>query len=313
MGNTLPEKDFLNKTHHQIFGQENQDIKASVLILHGMKEHSGRYRPFAEFLANEGYKVLIYDHPGHGKSTTSEKLGYFRKENPHLLLIEIGKWMSAFLKKATPNKPHIIVGHSMGSFIARNIIKQSAQDYDAAVMIGTGGRRPEIKWMRTLFKNLNSLAHDHSSEWFNQLFDSINSFHFRNEVPFDQNSWLSVDVENRKQYQADELKIKNFSVNGFYGLFSLVEEATQKKWANAIPKDFPMLFVSGKKDPIGNFGKGVEKTVFDLKKNGFSNVYCKLYEEMRHEILNEAIKETVYQDIVNWMNQQVENKNFKNI
>lgn len=313
MGNTLPEKDFLNRTHHQIFGQENLDIKASVLILHGMKEHSGRYIAFAKFLAKEGYKVLIYDHPGHGKSTSIDRLGYFRKENPHQLLIENGKRMSDFLKESTPNKPHIIVGHSMGSFIARNMMKHSARDFDAAVIIGTGGRRPEIKWMRNTFKHLNSFAHLHKSEWFNHLFDFINSLYFIKEVPFEQDSWLSVDLENRKQYKADELKVKNFSINGFYGLFALVEEATQKNWAENIPKDFPMLFVSGEKDPIGNFGKGVEKTVFELKKNGFSNVYCKLYDEMRHEILNEVIKETVYQDILNWMNQQVENKNFKNI
>lgn len=313
MEKVIPETDFLNKLHHQIFSPENQAVKASVVILHGMKEHSGRYSEFAEFLSKNGYQVLVYDHVGHGKSASGQELGYIRKENPHDLLIENGKKMSAFLKNKNPDKPHIIIGHSMGSFITRNILMDSSDLYHAAVIIGTGGRRVEIKLMKNVFKGLNSMAHYYKSSWFNQLFDYINSFKFKSETPFDQTNWLSLNKENREKYIADSLNVKEFSVNGFYGLFSLVDEATKKNWASTIPKDFPMFFVSGKEDPIGSFGKGVHETVSDLKENGFVNIDSKIYDGMRHEILNEVIKEKVYQDILEWLNQHVDKTQLKNL
>ena len=84
---------------YELFEPINEPPKAAVLILHGMQEHSGRYKNFAEYLANNGFAVLLYDHLGHGKSAENrEDLGYFQKENPKQQLIDDAATMAAFLK-----------------------------------------------------------------------------------------------------------------------------------------------------------------------------------------------------------------------
>ena len=64
--------------------------------------------------------------------------------------------------------------------------------------------------------------------------------------------------------------------------------------------------LSGSKDPIGDYGKGVDEVYKKLKKTGHKNVTMKLYEDARHEILNETNRQEVYEDIINWLNEKVE-------
>ncbi len=99
----------------------------------------------------------------------------------------------------------------------------------------------------------------------------------------------------------DELCGVLFSINGFYTLLSVNVKATDRRWAKTLPQAFPMLFISGSDDPIGNFGKGIKQTVSDLEQDGFKDITMKLYTGMRHEILNETDKQNVYNDIINWI------------
>ncbi len=129
----------------------------------------------------------------------------------------------------------------------------------------------------------------------------MNNRHFRNEKNTNGLNWLSLNQANRTAYLRDELCGLPFSNNGFYTLLSLNVRATRRSWANLVSGKLPFLFVSGANDPIGNFGKGVNKTVKDMKKDGFEDVAVRLYPDMRHEILNEDIRLQVYNDIEEWM------------
>ncbi|MDQ8143185.1 serine aminopeptidase domain-containing protein [Chryseobacterium sp. CFS15] len=112
-------------------------------------------------------------------------------------------------------------------------------------------------------------------------------------------NWLNP--ANRKAFSEDALCGIPFTNNAFYALFSIYKKATARNWAQTITKSFPFLFVSGQNDPIGDFGKGVTKTVGSLKLDGFKNVDMKIYPEMRHEILNEEIRENVLNEIHQWI------------
>ena len=69
------------------------------------------------------------------------------------------------------------------------------------------------------------------------------------------------------------------------------------------PRDLPVLLLSGTDDPVGGFGKMVEKAFASYRKAGLNEVRMKLYEGMRHEILNELGKEEVYEDILTWVSE----------
>ena len=129
----------------------------------------------------------------------------------------------------------------------------------------------------------------------------MNNKRFQNEEGSDSTSWLSVNKVNRQAFSADPLNGIPFTNNGFYTLISLNKQATKRDWTKNISKEFSFLFLSGEDDPIGDFGKGVRKTVAQMKAAGFSNVDSKLYPGMRHEILNETIKEEVFSDIYDWI------------
>lgn len=125
---------------HTFYIPENQNIKATILVLHGMQEHSGRYDEFAKFLSNSGYAVLTYDHLGHGKTAKNkESLGYFQKENPKQKVIDDAENMAKLLESRFPNIPHFVLGHSMGSFITRCLLQQAGEKFSGAIIVGTGG------------------------------------------------------------------------------------------------------------------------------------------------------------------------------
>ncbi len=132
------------QSFYELFEPINEPPKATLLILHGMQEHSGRYKDFAENLANNGFAVLLYDHLGHGKTAENrEELGYFQKENPKQQLIDDAATMAAFLENNYPNISHFLLGHSMGSFIARCLLQNQEADFKGAVIVGTGGKSTE--------------------------------------------------------------------------------------------------------------------------------------------------------------------------
>ena len=116
-----------------------------------------------------------------------------------------------------------------------------------------------------------------------------------------QMDWLTKDEGIVDRYLADERCTFRFTVNGYYNLFTSIEEASLAGNLQKMPKDLPVLFVSGKNDPVGNFGKGVEQVRKRFEETGMADVTWILYENDRHEILNETDRETVYKDLYAWL------------
>ena len=97
-----------------------------------------------------------------------------------------------------------------------------------------------------------------------------------------------------------------FTVNGFKTLFSLLKEISGKVWYNTVPTDLQILMISGDKDPVGEYGKGVTEVYKTLRKTGHTNTLLKLYPEARHELLNELNRDEVTADILHWFEARME-------
>lgn len=69
-----------------------------------------------------------------------------------------------------------------------------------------------------------------------------------------------------------------------------------------MPKDLPILLLSGSDDPVGHFGKDTPKIALALEAGGVEDVTYKIYEDARHELVNELCKETVFKDVIAWLN-----------
>jgi len=294
-------KNVQTQLFYTLFYPEAIPIKATLQIVHGMQEHSGRYSEIAEYFANRGFAVLTYDHLGHGKSVKNkEDIGFFQLNAPDEKLITDAQKISKHLMNQYPDVPHFILGHSMGSFITRCLLQKIGNQFSGAIITGTGGPLTGINFVKTYFSLANKLA-PYRRTFFNKLFNTVNNKHFKKDKDFNDTSWLSLNPANRNSFSHDKLCGIPFTNNAFYALFSIYKKATARNWAQTIPKSFPFLLISGQNDPIGDFRKGVTRTVENLKLDGFKDVEMKIYPEMRHEILNEEIRENVLNDIHQWI------------
>lgn len=97
-----------------------------------------------------------------------------------------------------------------------------------------------------------------------------------------------------------------FTLNGFRTLFTLLDRLNKEENLKLMPKELPVMFIAGEEDPVGNYGEGVRKAQEDFVKNGMERTSLKLYGGCRHEILNEPIKQQIFDDIYAWVMERVE-------
>lgn len=95
-----------------------------------------------------------------------------------------------------------------------------------------------------------------------------------------------------------------FTVNAYYHMFTGMIKMNQQEKAGKISKKLPILLVAGQDDPVGNYGKSVKSVYKKYKELGMQDVKLRLYENDRHEILNELDREIVFVDICKWLEKE---------
>ncbi len=297
----FPSKDGVTKIHAIEWIPEGE-VKGILQICHGMAEYIDRYHDFADYLAGKGYLVVGHDHLGHGQSITGkDKLGYFHKEKGNECVVGDIHTLRTRISKQYPNTPYFIMGHSMGSFLLRQYLGMYGEGLAGAIVMGTGEQPDMIlaggKFICKLIAAIKGW--EHKSQLVDGMAVGAYDKAFPNEA--DGSNWLSRNPENVKKYKADPLCGYMFTVNAYYHMFRGMAAMNSQEKAGAIPKDVPVLFVAGDKDPVGNMGKGVQNVFDKYRAMGMKDVEMKLYQNDRHEILNEVDKEIVYADIFNWL------------
>ncbi len=296
-----PSADGKNTVHACIWEPEGQ-IKGVVQIIHGMAEYAARYAPFAQFLNKNGYLVCAEDHLGHGKSVQSQKdLGYFNDRHDYNIVLSDIDTLRRTVQKEHADLPYFILGHSMGSFFCRNYIARYGEGLAGAVIMGSGFKSMSTLNAALFFVRLNALfcGWRNRSKFIKKLaFGTYNKKFKPNRTPDD---WLSVNAQNVDDYRADGLCGFDFTNNGYAVLFSVIKNACKKSTVNAVPENLPCLFVAGADDPVGDYGKGVKKAYNKFKKAGVKRVEIKLYENARHEILNDNCAPQVCGDILEFI------------
>lgn len=292
--------DEKNNVHACIWAAEGE-CKAVLQIIHGMAEYAERYAPLAEKLAKQGITVCAEDHLGHGKTAANKQdLGYFSDEKGYAPVLSDIASLTEIMRAKYPNVPYLVMGHSMGSFFCRRYISVFGNELAGAIIMGTGFMGGALTGTAKLATRLVALFKGwrHRSKFINKLaFGSYNK-RFEGRTGYD---WLSVNQANVDAYIADELCGVPFTCNGFYGLFSIIKEVCKSGTIKDTPSKLPILIVSGKDDPVGGYGKGVEKLFNKLSENG-KNVTMTLYEGCRHEILNDICAVQVEEDIAEFIN-----------
>lgn len=301
---------------HKIVGtvwtpDNKQDIKAVLQISHGMQEHIERYEDFAGELVENGYAVVGNNHLGHGRTGgNKENLGYFTKDNPSETAVKDLYILTRKAGDMFKNKPIFLLGHSMGSFLARRYIMNYGKKLAGVIIIGTGTMsEPYLKTGRFLTKVLGKIHGDtYRSNFINKLvFGNYNKKIKKN----DTGSWLTKDQKIVNKYNKDPYCNFVFTLNGFYMLFETISFVQKKENIKKIPKTLPVYLMAGRDDPVGNYGKGVIKTYKSMVQAGIEDISIKLYKNDRHEIINETDRQQVYGDILKWLDSHIVYDDYK--
>lgn len=288
---------------HTIVWEPESEIKAIVQISHGMIEYIDRYDRFARFLNSKGILVVGNDHLGHGLTARDdEELGYFPTDKKSATVVEdLYKITQEIKSRYGEEVPYFVLGHSMGSFMIRRYIMTYGDKVDGCVIVGTGSQ-PNIvlKGGQTVLKFLKAFKGDkHRSKFVEKMAFGTYNKKFK---PIDTScDWISRDKYIVNKYVNDKYCTFLFTLNGYETLFDALEFIQNTKNVEKIPKELPLLFVSGDMDPVGNYGKGVKQIYENYKISGIKDIDIKLYKDGRHEILNELEYENVYNDIYNWI------------
>ncbi len=279
-------------------------IKGVVQISHGMAEYSNRYARFALELCKAGYAVFISDHVGHGSSITDkEMLGYFG-ENGEETFIEDLKALSDIAKCEYPNLPFFMLGHGMGSLIARKYTAKYGYLLDGVIYSGTSGENLMLGFGLYLAK---TLAKQNGPQYRSDILDTMAFGAYNRKMPKrTECDWVSRDEKEVSKFIADELCGYKYTVSGMKALFMTLKEVSSRRWYNTIPLSMPIYLISGSMDPVGDYSKGVKEVYKKLKKTGHKYVTMKIYEDARHEILNETNRKEVYGDIIEWLDAETE-------
>ena len=276
--------------------------RAVLQISHGVSEYILRYEPFAEYLTARGFAVAGHDHLGHGQSVAegSARL-YFGPRGSWNWVVDDIDQRRNLAKAKFPQVPYFLMGHSMGSFLARTYLIRYPGAVDAAVIMGTGQMSPAIiaGGKAVAAEEAHRVGEDQTSSLVDKLaFGAYNKRFAPNRTGFD---WLSLNQDNVDRYMADPLCGGNATIGLFREMLGGLSFIAKPQNLKRMNLNIPVLFISGEMDPVGDCGKGVKRAFESFRKAGVRDVSIRLYPELRHEILNETCRETVYEDIYQWL------------
>lgn len=295
-------RDNENKIHAMKWIPESKTPICILQIIHGMAECIERYDEFAENMAQKGILVVGEDHLGHGKSVGENgTYGYFCERDAATVVVRDSHRLKKMIQEQYPGVPYIILGHSMGSFILRNYLCRYGTGIQAAVIVGTGMQPKAVLAAGKAVAAVQKLFKD--SKYPSSLLNAIAFGGYNKRIKGNRTvmDWLTKDEKIVDAYIQDPLCGFTFTVNGFQTIFELVSRLYKSDNLEKIPKELPVLFMSGADDPVGDYGKGVNKACRSLVDAGMKRVQMKLYSDDRHEILNETDRAKIYEDIYIWI------------
>lgn len=298
---TFPSADGKTAIHAVEWLPESK-IVAVLQIAHGVAEYILRYEPFAEFLTQQGFAVVGHDHLGHGNSVAvgAPRL-YFGPKGSWNWVVEDIYTLRTLAGKRFPGLPYFLLGHSMGSFLARTYLIRYPGTVSGAVIMGTGQMSPALiaGGKAVAIAEGARIGEESASPLVAKLsFDTYNKVFAPNRTGFD---WLSVNEENVDRYIADPLCGGNASIGLFREMLGGMSFIAKPENVRKMNLNTPILFISGEMDPVGDCGKGVKRAYDSFCKAGVRDVSLKLYPELRHEILCEKEREIVFDDIYQWL------------
>lgn len=274
---------------------EPTDPDVTLVIAHGMAEHSGRYAPFARWLNDRGVAVFTYDHRGHGGDCPPADLGHYADDHGWQKVTHDLGLVIQHARACYPDRPLALLGHSMGSFIAQSHAQSQGASVDTLILSATNRiHRPHLQASRALIASIATCyGKRHRSETVARMtFGKFNRLFQPNRTECD---WLSRDPAQVDRYASDPLCGFQCTTGLWLDFIGGMLSINPQTWR----RDLPVRMIAGDCDPVGEMGKGIKRHYNALQRSGLKDSTLTLFEGGRHEMLNETnageVWQTVYQ------------------
>lgn len=294
----ISEKD--NLKLEVAISEPKEKPKGIIQISHGMSEHKERYYEFMKYLSENGYICVIHDHRGHGASVKNKRdLGYFYTEDINYIIDDLYQ-ITKYIKNKYPDLKINLFAHSMGTLVARGYLKKYDDKINKMILSGPPTENSMALLGLMIAKFLNIFYKENVP---NKLLNNL-TFGNYNKYANKENEWICLNEDIVEAYNKDELCGYIFTTNGFINLYKLMINAFKKSNWNMNNKNLPIYIIAGRNDKVIQNEEKFSDLAKFITERGYRNVQSKLYNDMKHEILNEKNNEIVYKDILNFIEKQ---------
>lgn len=282
---------------------EGVPVRAVVQFVHGMDEHFGRYEPFAEFLTANGIALCGEDHRGHGRSVQTIFGSFSQSGNGWELVLRDLFLLRTKLKKEFPDVPYFLLGHSLGSFLVRSMTAADTEEdpvADGIILSGTAYH--EAAMLELGMEICRAVIAKKGRETPMEAFMTASGTLYNLKIPKHktERDWVCSAPDTQMALQNDPYCGHTPTAGLFYDMFSGLLSVCAGSLLTKKKLSCPVLLISGKDDPVGDYGIGVKKTAA-LFGRLCPRTETKLYPGARHEVLLETCRETVYADVLAFM------------
>jgi len=269
-----------------------------IQIFHGLGEHRARYARFAASAATRGIAVVAHDHLGHGPG--ADELGYFADDNGWRILSDDGLRVLEWQKDRLPGTPTILLGHSMGSYIAQYFCMQHGEHLQALILSASTWPDKSKLIPGRLIARFEAwrLGQRGKSALLDKL--GFGDFNRRFQPARTDLDWLSRDPAEVAAYVNDPLCGGPYSCGLWLDLMSGLLSIASDESLTRIPTALPILLTGGSDDPVGG-EPGIGKLADHYRASGHEKLDVKLYAGGRHEMLNETNREEFTDDLLDWV------------
>lgn len=246
------------------------EVRAAILLVHGLGEHAGRYADWAARFNKKGVALLAFDLPGHGRS--EGRWGVI--PSPDKVYDTIDTILRE-MNGAYPGVPLFLYGHSLGGGVVLNYLIRRKPAVTGAIVTSPWLILSETPALFKLF-----------------LANVVGSLMPGLTQPSGlKTEYLSRDPEVAQSYRNDPL------VHGLIsaGLYRWITSAAEESITRASEIDVPLLLAHGRDDMITSPSGSVQVAGSAPKST------LKLWDEGYHELHKEPLKEDHFDFIIEWM------------
>ena len=269
-----------------------------VQVAHGLAEHAARYGRLAGALTGQGLAVYADDHRGHGQTAGAGDLGFFAEREGWRKCVGDLWTLNRRIAADHAGLPTVLLGHSMGSFMAQDFVADHGDAIASLVLSGSNGPPPAIAGVGRMIARIERLrqgGRGKSALLQSLMFGDFNKRFKPARTPFD---WLSRDPAEVDAYIADPLCGFEFSNQLAVDLLDALGPLLKPERLARIRKDLPVYIFSGSDDPVG---ANLPALAAAYRNAGLTRVDMRVYTGARHETLNETNRDEVTADLVAWI------------